>query len=167
MHIVRPATAQDGDAIGRVQVETWRAAYAGLLPEETIAGFDVAHRQLLWREGLSRTPRAGSATLVAELDGDVVGFASLGAAHEDGQKGEIYAIYVHPSCWGLGLGRVLIEGAESSLQRSGFRTALLWVLEGNERAERFYRAAGWRRDGRKDEDFQGASVVELRYCKGL
>jgi ribosomal protein S18 acetylase RimI-like enzyme len=61
----------------------------------------------------------------------------------------------------------LIERAERSLRRSGFRTALLFVLEGNERAERFYRVAGWRRDGRKDEDFQGASVVELRYRRDL
>ncbi len=167
MHTVRQATSRDGDAIGRVQVETWRAAYAGLLPDETIAGFDVAHRQRLWREGLTRTPRPGSATLVAELDGDVVGFTSLGAASEEDEAGEIYAIYVHPSCWGLGVGRTLIERAEDSLRRSGFRTALLWVLERNERAERFYRAAGWSQDGRKDEDFQGAAVVELRYRKEL
>jgi GNAT superfamily N-acetyltransferase len=150
-----------------VQVETWRAAYAGLLPEATIGGFDVAERQRLWREGLSRTPRPGSATFVAEVDGSVVGFASLGAAHEDGEAGEIYAIYVQPSSWGLGLGQALIERAEGSLRGSGFASALLWVLEGNERAERFYRAAGWSRDGRKDELFQGAEVVELRYRKQL
>jgi hypothetical protein len=45
---------------------------------------------------------------------------------------------------------------------------MLWVLEGNGRAERFYRAAGWRHDGgRKVEEFQGADVVELRYRKPL
>ncbi len=167
MHTVREATSRDGEAIARVQVETWRAAYADLLPEETIAAFDVEHRQHLWSEGLARTPRPGSATFVAELDGSIVGFTSLGAASEDDEAGEIYAIYVHPSCWGLGVGRTLIEWAEGSLRRSGFRTALLWVLEGNKRAERFYRAAGWGRDGRKDEDFQGAAVVELRYRKEL
>jgi hypothetical protein len=41
------------------------------------------------------------------------------------------------------------------------------VLEGNERGERFYRAAGWERDGRKLDTFQGAEVCELRYRKAL
>ena len=53
------------------------------------------------------------------------------------------------------------------MRSSGFRRALLWVLEGNERAERFYRAAGWEADGRKVEDFQGATVTERRYRKAL
>ena len=41
------------------------------------------------------------------------------------------------------------------------------MLEGNERAERFYRAAGWELDGRKVDEFQGAAVSELRYRKRL
>jgi hypothetical protein len=41
------------------------------------------------------------------------------------------------------------------------------VMEGNERGECFYRAAGWKRDGRKLETFQGAEVAELRYRKAL
>ena len=41
------------------------------------------------------------------------------------------------------------------------------MLEGNERGERFYRAAGWELDGSKVDEFQGASVTELRYRKRL
>src|SRR5688500_19243854 len=76
---IRRATADDGDAIGRVQVETWRAAYRGLLPDDVLDGFDVAVRQRLWRDGLSRPRRPGSETIVAEIDGTVVGFTSVGA----------------------------------------------------------------------------------------
>ena len=57
--------------------------------------------------------------------------------------------------------------SEQSLRDSGFAHALLWVLDGNERAERFYRAAGWERDGEKEDVFQGATVTELRYRKQL
>ena len=42
---IRRATAEDADAIGRVQVETWRAAYTGLMPAEAVASFDVEERQ--------------------------------------------------------------------------------------------------------------------------
>lgn len=169
MTTVRPATPGDADTIARVQVETWRAAYAGLMPAEAIAAFDLAARRAMWREGLAREPRPGSATFVAEADGVVVGFASVGAARDEPEHvGELYAIYVDAGSWGTGAGRALIVEAEASLRGHGFREALLWVLEGNERAERFYRAAGWAHDGgRKVEEFQGAEVTELRYRKPL
>jgi GNAT superfamily N-acetyltransferase len=164
---VRPATMADADAIGRIQVETWTAAYEGLLPPEAIAAFDVAARQQMWRGGLARTPRPGSATFVGVVDDEVVGFATVGGSHSEEDVGELYAIYVHPTSWGTGAGRLLIERAEASLRDSGFPSALLWVLAGNERAERFYRIAGWVPDGEKQDTFQGAEVVELRYRKAL
>ena len=124
---VRPATAEDADAIGRVQVETWRAAYRGLMPDEAIAGFDLEGRQRMWREGLAREPRPGSATFVAELDGEVVGFASVGRSREEDadNEGELYAIYLLPSCWDRGIGRALLERAEESMRTFGFERAIL------------------------------------------
>ena len=169
MVTVRLASLADADAIGRIQVETWRAAYTGLMPDEAVAMFDVESRQRMWREGLGRAPRPGSATFVVEDGGEVVGFASVGASRDEGaeQEAELYAIYLHPSRWGRGIGRALLQRAEESMRSSGFRRAILWVLEGNERGERFYQAAGWEQDGRKVEDFQGAAVPELRYRKRL
>jgi ribosomal protein S18 acetylase RimI-like enzyme len=164
---VRPATAEDADAIGRVQVETWRAAYRGLMPDDAVAAFDVEERRRMWRDGLARAPRPGSATFVAELEGEVVGFASVGAARDEEDAGELYAIYLHPTCWDRGIGRALLERAEESMRSSGFTRAILWVMEGNERGERFYRAAGWERDDRKLDTFQGAEIAELRYRKAL
>ena len=170
MVTVRLAGAADADEIGRIQVETWRAAYTGLIPDEAVAAFDIAARQRLWREGLARTPRPGSATFVVEDAGELVGFASVGAARdgEEEKEAEIYAIYLHPSRWDRGIGRALLQRAEESMRSSGFREAVLWVLAGNERAERFYRAAGWEHDGgSKVDQFQGAEVTELRYRKRL
>jgi GNAT superfamily N-acetyltransferase len=139
------------------------------MPDDVIARFDVEARQQMWREGLARVPRPGSATFVAELDGEVVGFASVGRSRDDEAEteGELYAIYLHPSRWDQGIGRALLERAEESMRASGFERAILWVMEGNERGERFYRAAGWQHDGRKVDAFQGVEVAELRYRKAL
>jgi GNAT superfamily N-acetyltransferase len=170
MVTVRLAGAADADEIGRIQVETWRAAYTGLIPDEAVAAFDVGARQRLWREGLARTPGPGSATFVVEDSGEVVGFASVGAARdvEMEREAELYAIYLHPSRWDRGIGRALLQRAEESMRSAGFREAVLWVLAGNERGERFYRAAGWEHDGgSKLDQFQGAAVTELRYRKRL
>ena len=89
------------------------------------------------------------------------------SCRDDEAAGELYAIYLHPSCWGRGIGRALLERAEESLRSSGFTRAILWVMEGNERGERFYQAAGWEHDGRKLDTFQGAEIAELRYRKDL
>ena len=163
---VRLASVRDADTIGRIQVETWRAAYAGLLPDEAIASFDIEARQRLWREWFDQ-PWPGSVVFVAEHDGHVVGFANSGPCREEERAGELYAIYVLPTSWGTGAGRALIQRTEEWMRSSGFGEAILWVLEGNERAERFYRAAGWELDGRKVDRFQGAAVSELRYRKRL
>lgn len=110
----------------------------------------------------------GTAVFVAEDAGDVVGFASLGACRDDEGVGELFAIYVLPRRWGTGAGRALLERGEEFLRGAGFTQAILWVLEGNDRAERFYRAAGWEHDGgRKIESFQGAELTEIRYRKPL
>ncbi len=167
MVLVRSAVLADAESIARIQVETWRAAYTGLMPEEVITSFDLEVQQRMWREGLGREPRPGGAVFVAELDDEVVGFASVGACRDEDGVAELYAIYVHPTCWDCGAGRALIQAAEESMRGSGFHDAMLWVLEGNERGERFYRAAGWAEDGKKDEEFQGAEVTELRYRKRL
>src|SRR4029453_17126520 len=116
---VRLATRADADAIGRLQVETWRIAYSGLLPQETIDAFDVSARQALWREGLARTPRPGRATFVALVEGEIVGFATVGASHSEDGTGELYAIYVDATRWGHGAGRELIQHAGGPPPESG------------------------------------------------
>ena len=167
MVTVRLADADDADAIGRIQVECWRAAYNGLLPDVAIAGFDVASNQERWRGWLGAGLPPRSATFVVEDAGEVVGFAGVGPSREAPGDGELYTIYLHPSRWGSGIGRALLRRAEESLHGSGFRSAILYVLEGNERAIRFYEAAGWERDGSKADEFAGATVTELRYRKRL
>jgi GNAT superfamily N-acetyltransferase len=61
--------------------------------------------------------------------------------------GELYAIYLDPQCWGQGLGRKLLAHATRRLLSHGYSIAILWVLESNRRARRFYEIAGWTLDG--------------------
>lgn len=119
---VRLAVAADGDAIGEVEVETWRVAYAGLILVETIAGFDAEPRKQMWRDGLAREHKAGTAVFVAEGDGGVVGFAWVGASRDEAGSAELYAIYLHPASWGTGVGR-----ACSSVRRSRCASQGSWM----------------------------------------
>ncbi|MDQ1374353.1 MAG: hypothetical protein QOJ09_1691, partial [Actinomycetota bacterium] len=78
----------------------------------------------------------------------VVGIAAVGADRgEPGAAGELWLINLAPEAWGRGLGRRLLEAATDELRGQGFDEAVLWVLDANARARRFYGRAGWAPDG--------------------
>jgi len=67
-----------------------------------------------------------------------------------------------------GIGRALMNEARDRLTRLSFEEAILWVLVGNERAERFYRVDGWLLDGaRRSMRCIGVTVDEVRYHRML
>jgi GNAT superfamily N-acetyltransferase len=164
MH-VRKATAADAVGIARVQERGWQKAYRHVFPTHELdrGGFIQADR---WQSRLERPP-AGWSTFVAEQDGVVVGFTSVGPSRDERGLGELYAIYVDPDHWSTGAGRALIEQAEEQLATE-YRDVTLWVLEDNPRARRFYEAAGWSVDGaEKAEERWGVRAPEVRYRKSL
>ncbi len=101
--------------------------------------------------------------LVAERDGEVVGFAAAGPSPDPQGAGELYAINVDPDHWGGGAGRALLGAAQAELDRMGFAESVLWVLPGNARARRFYEREGWTSAGAPpfDPGF-GLDLVEYR-----
>lgn len=80
-----------------------------------------------------------SNTWVAEVDGEVAGFATARASERD-----IWALFVDPCREGLGLGRALLDTAVAWLFERGVDEVLLATGPGT-RADAFYRHAGWRR----------------------
>jgi hypothetical protein len=62
----------------------------------------------------------------------------------------------------------LVQAARAHLVESGFRKAMLWVLAGNARADRFYQTDKWLPDGtRRTDTVWGISVDELRCTRDL
>jgi RimJ/RimL family protein N-acetyltransferase len=151
--VIRPGTPEDAEATARVHVESWAAAY-------TLEGPTLEQRLDLHR----RSPPS----FVAEVDGEVVGFVGVGPSRDADAEGELYTIYVHPDHWGSGVGRGLIRAGERRMCELGYGRVVLWVLAGNERAERFYKSAGWIADGqRRTIEFVAQSIPEVRYTKQL
>jgi GNAT superfamily N-acetyltransferase len=159
---------EDASAIARVHTRSWQVAYAHAFPEEALNAISVERRADDWARWLGAVPPR-AAILVAEVNGDVAGFASVGSAREEDEStGELYAIYVDPDRWGTGVGRALIAEAEQRLRSASFREAILWVLDDNPRARRFYEAAGWAHDGASKQDTHLDTLVnEVRYRKRL
>lgn len=165
--LVRLATSDDAPAIARVHVDTWRAAYRGLVADEYLAQLSVGARTERWREILSRPHDPKAATRVALRDDAVIGFVSNGPSRDadaDAGTGEVLALYVAPEAWSTGAGRALMEAAFDAFRAAAHHIVTLWVLHGNERAIHFYERAGFRADGAsKVEDRGDVKLDELRY----
>lgn len=167
-HRVRPAVPADATAVARVHTLGWQHGYAALLPDDYLAGLDLAASERRWQGQLADTDR-GTAEFVAEdADGTVLGVIIVGAstdpdASADGSPGHVYALYVLSNRWGAGIGHSLHQQGIRTLAEAGHTEATLWVLEGNLRALRFYGRQGWRNDHlSRTEERPGATLVEHR-----
>lgn len=164
---IRDATIDDVAGIAKVRVETWRAAYCGLVPQDILDRMDIeretARRMEHW-DDMHADARCHD--LVAVADGEVVGWAMCGPARDADAPatGEVYAIYAHSSRWSRGVGNALLTELERRLLADGHATAYLWRLVGNDRAEHFYEAHGWHADGGEKVE---ESMRELRHVRAL
>lgn len=169
---IRDAGPEDARAIAEVHVEGWRWGYRDILPDEQLASLSVDEREAVWLQGLN-DPMPGTARFVAVDDGHVVGFIGTGPAEDDfapppPDAAEVYAIYLREAAQGTGVGRALLDRATDAMRANGSRHAVLWVFEANDRARRFYEAAGWAPDGERAEHrFDGGSRPVLRYVRDL
>lgn len=156
-----------------MHVDSWRAAYPGLIPARFLDRLAVEGRERQWLRTLSEED-GRPLVLVAESGGELVGFATVAVPSRDADEPadvcEIPAIYVGPAAWGQGAGAALMEASVGAMREAGCREAILWAVAGNERAASFYVAQGWRDDGgrRPSQYFPDASeVVEVRFRRVL
>ncbi|HEY6566350.1 MAG TPA: GNAT family N-acetyltransferase [Actinomycetota bacterium] len=166
---IRTATVEDARAIAEIHVASWRWAYRGEMSEAFLKDLDVDAREIRWRGTIQE---AGTTVLVGGVDDiDRVGFSCVGPSRDDDARegdGELHAIYLLQEATGVGLGRALLEGANSILRDSGYRRATAWVLESNVRARTFYERARWTWDGSRSEHrFDCANLPIVRYVFDL
>lgn len=140
-----------------------------MMPQDVLEGLSLDEIAERW-DGIITAPELGSGVLVAETDGAILAWSSFGAARDDDAPAtaELRGIYAHPESWSSGVGRALLASVEDRLRDAGHRRAYLWVLDGNERAVRFYERHQWADDGAvKIDDRRGMTLRERRHVKVL
>lgn len=165
---VREATVADATGLARVQTQSWREAYEGLVSARFLNAWHVDPQ--LWTGRLTQSGPQ-TTTFVAVADSHVVGFAGVGpqlAPAGDPRLGQLYTIYLLARWWGTGLGHRLHTVALDALTSAGYEQAVLWVLDGNTRASAFYQRHGWRFDGGCRTELMGDEpLAELRMSRSL
>lgn len=161
---LRDATVDDAALLSRINVQSWRETYAGLLSDRLLAGLEASpfHGPRHWRDALARK-RADQWTWVVGVDAPV-GLCRFGADDEIPRGGLIDRLYLLRAAQRRGLGRRLMIAAAGLLAARGLAPLSVWTLECNAPARTFYERLGGRRLPRRVvfED-QGAPVFEVGF----
>jgi len=160
---VREAMIEDAEGIARVHTDSWQTSYRGILPDTVLDRIDVGQRAETRRKIL----RDKSIFQLVAYDlthGDIVGFCDAGPSRRHVPfKGEIYAIYLAHRAKRHGLGQEMFERVQAWLAAQDMRSMIIWVLENNHHARRFYEALGGREASRLQTRVGGFPVVEISY----
>jgi GNAT superfamily N-acetyltransferase len=108
--------------------------------------------------------------LMAEEDGELLGFSACGESRDEDAApgvGEVRSLFVAAGRWGQGVGRALTAAALDSLRERGCTEATVWSFAANERANAFYEADGFTRDGAERTEEVWADLLEVRYRRSL
>ena len=166
---VAHAAPEDARAVAEIHVDTWRVAYASVVPADYLASLSVERREAMWSECIAT---GAPELLVAKKVGVVQGWLSFGQCRDEGSpktEAEVWAIYVSPSAWSTGAGCSLWLRARQLMLVQGFRSCSLWVFPQNDRAIKFYRSVGFAPDGSAPKSFElgGTQLQEVRYVAQL
>lgn len=174
---VRPAAPSDAAEIARIQLDTWRSAYADLLPPTVLAELDAGEArqeaELTWRQTVEQGP---AQVFVAVEGGWLVGFCAAGPAPEDETAGAdgtpakdsatvalVSTLLVEPRWGRRGHGGRLLADAAAAMRAAGSTRGIAWVPEPDKASLRFYERAGWVADGTvRTLDAGGRPLREVR-----
>ena len=179
---VRLARPDDAVAVARIQLSTWRTAYAAVIPASVLDALGEDDAAVQWRSAIVEPPTPLHRVLVA-FEGEVaVGFAAIGpAVPEDlvgpGHESEalpasgawnrdalaVSTLLVEPRWGRRGHGSRLLAAVADVAREDGFTRALAWVLDADAATRKFLESAGWAPDGvGRVLDMDGTDVDEIR-----
>jgi ribosomal protein S18 acetylase RimI-like enzyme len=156
---IRRATLSDIPGIQRVARLSWRKTYSPF-----VSAADLDHViELLYSHDRLSNDRPGLVRIVAEVEGEVVGYAFAG--RDPDRSIHLYAIYVLPEHQRHGLGTQLMWAALDPFASDGAAEAYIGVYPANHAARRFYEHHGARlEEGMVDRlEVAGVTLDEVTY----
>ena len=159
---IRAARPGDAHRIARLDVETWRAAYAGILATPFLVGLSTRRREVGWAAVIEREPR--DVQVAVDRDGAILGFGSCGRCRDGADiAGEVFTLYVAPDWQNQGIGRLLLIALFERLVAQGYGSAIIWVLRDNP-GRFFYQRLGGREVRRKMLPVGGKRIEAAGYA---
>jgi GNAT superfamily N-acetyltransferase len=160
-----PASSQDAESVARLQAQSWRNTYRGMLPDEFLDHHVVADRLECWTARFASFAADRALVLKAVSDGTLLGYVCVLLDEEPEWGARLDNLHVTPESKGTGVGYALFQAAREWIARVSPGTPMhLWCVESNHVARRFYdRQGGTIVETAKRSFAQQPAVPELRY----
>jgi GNAT superfamily N-acetyltransferase len=166
---VRRAKSEDAEQIARIQIQTWRSTFVGIVSDEYLASLSLEKvTQRIFE--LINNPLPNSTVIVAIDESDsAIGFSLCGPNRltESNYDGEVQAFFVLPEWQGKGVGKRLMNESLRYLRTSGFREVIIWTFEANLSARTFYSARGGKLVERRVREIAGSQLAEVGFGYSL
>jgi GNAT superfamily N-acetyltransferase len=159
--VLRAATVDDADRCGFVHYTSWVETYTGIASDDFWERASVERSVAIWR----RLLEDGLDATVAEVDGEIVGFAIArdsqeAVGHPSVRDRELSNLYVLAAHHGTGTGQALLD----AVLPPG-APAQLWAAQANPRARRFYERNGFVPDGATDDGTTFGGIAAIRMVR--
>ncbi|MGY3054876.1 ribosomal protein S18 acetylase RimI-like enzyme [Pedobacter sp. UYEF25] len=136
---IRKATQQDILLISDLAKKTWPSAYLEIIGQAQI---DYMLDKMYSEIELSNQMEDGHIFLIAEQNGQAVGFAGFSLITPNTHTYKLHKLYVLPEIQGFGLGKKLIDEIIRMISAEQGRSIILNVNKGN-KAKLFYKKLGF------------------------
>ncbi|MEV1177389.1 GNAT family N-acetyltransferase [Nonomuraea sp. NPDC049784] len=137
------ASPDDGDVVGEIHAESWKAAYSGFFTAEFFDGA-VSRRRHKWHGVLAE---GKDTIMLAALDGRPLAFSYFGPSPTRPESAEMFGFYGHPDGWGSGVAKALMTASLDTIREKGFKRVHLWTLRDTSQSRRFYAKSGFTESG--------------------
>lgn len=135
---VRKIKYKDIESVVDINIKDWQMAYKGIIEQSSLDNLNRNKKIGKWRKHYN----IGN-VIVAEKNEKILGFCRYSEKTETAECDcEIIALYVDYENHEHGVGRKLVEYAINDLKEKGKSNMIIWCLEKNVEARKFYEKMG-------------------------
>ncbi|MCE2950570.1 MAG: GNAT family N-acetyltransferase [Alphaproteobacteria bacterium] len=142
--VLKKATKDDVEAIAQIHIASWKETYHPFFPKSYLEKLSLEEKITQWTSYFKTSDQDDFSVYMAFHEQTPVGFISFGPSRDRdlAKDGEIYALYLSPSHWGMGIGYNLFCTAHQEMLSNGATGTHLWALEENSQALCAYKRWG-------------------------
>ena len=161
---IRLAVPGDEQVLAHIQTESWKAAFADILPPEELDRCTDPDKTTQMYRNVLADHFCHNAILYVDGNPHCIAAWGKNRSNMGATVGELICIHSLQDNWAKGYGSAMMAYVLDSLRQEQYKSVILWVFEDNQRARRFYEKHGFEPTGQQKEP---NGITEIMYRKNF